>query len=221
MRAVKAVKRQYQARGLKVHHFARREIVIAANESLREHHELITEAAVVVEQWRKEGFFGKRAMRCAPLNTNAQTTKAWSATAFVVRMSWSKWEIEMIVGYARVSTDGQTLDAQHATLTAAGAQRVFAEKVSGAVTDRKAGKGDRCPGHRGCPPCHSSWSLGPLNSRSAQRVGQRSEGRRGVSVVGRYLGRHDNPTRPVDADGTGRVGGVWEGADQGQDRWRP
>jgi DNA invertase Pin-like site-specific DNA recombinase len=44
----------------------------------------------------------------------------------------------MIVGYARVSTDGQTLDAQQAALTAAGAERVFAEKVSGAVTDRKA-----------------------------------------------------------------------------------
>jgi DNA invertase Pin-like site-specific DNA recombinase len=44
----------------------------------------------------------------------------------------------MIVGYARVSTDGQTLDAQHATLIAAGAERVFAEKVSGAVTARKA-----------------------------------------------------------------------------------
>ena len=44
----------------------------------------------------------------------------------------------MIVGYARVSTDGQTLDAQHAALIAAGAERVFAEKVSGAVTDRKA-----------------------------------------------------------------------------------
>src|SRR6516162_9936536 len=44
----------------------------------------------------------------------------------------------MIVGYARVSTDGQTLDAQHAALTAAGAEKVFAEKVSGAVTDRKA-----------------------------------------------------------------------------------
>jgi DNA invertase Pin-like site-specific DNA recombinase len=43
----------------------------------------------------------------------------------------------MIVGYARVSTDGQTLDAQQASLTAAGAERVFAEKVSGAVTDRK------------------------------------------------------------------------------------
>jgi DNA invertase Pin-like site-specific DNA recombinase len=44
----------------------------------------------------------------------------------------------MIVGYARVSTDGQTLDAQQAALTAAGAERVFAEKVSGAVTERKA-----------------------------------------------------------------------------------
>src|SRR5690349_2978113 len=44
----------------------------------------------------------------------------------------------MIVGYARVSTDGQTFDAQQAALTAAGAEKVFAEKVSGAVTERKA-----------------------------------------------------------------------------------
>ena len=44
----------------------------------------------------------------------------------------------MIVGCARVSTDGQTLDAQQASLAAAGAERVFAEKVSGAVSDRKA-----------------------------------------------------------------------------------
>ena len=43
----------------------------------------------------------------------------------------------MIVGYARVSTDGQTLDARRATLKAAGAEKVFAEKVSGAKTDRK------------------------------------------------------------------------------------
>jgi DNA invertase Pin-like site-specific DNA recombinase len=44
----------------------------------------------------------------------------------------------MVVGYARVSTDGQTLDAQQAALAAAGAEKVFAEKISGAVTDRKA-----------------------------------------------------------------------------------
>ena len=44
----------------------------------------------------------------------------------------------MIIGYARVSTDGQTLDAQQSALRAAGADKVFAEKISGAVTDRKA-----------------------------------------------------------------------------------
>jgi DNA invertase Pin-like site-specific DNA recombinase len=44
----------------------------------------------------------------------------------------------MIIAYARVSTDGQTLDAQEAALRGAGAEKVFAEKVSGAVTDRKA-----------------------------------------------------------------------------------
>jgi len=43
-----------------------------------------------------------------------------------------------ILGYARVSTDGQTLDAQEASLRSAGAERIFAEKISGAVTDRKA-----------------------------------------------------------------------------------
>jgi DNA invertase Pin-like site-specific DNA recombinase len=44
----------------------------------------------------------------------------------------------MIVGYARVSTDGQTLDAQQSALRAAGCEKVYSEKISGAVTDRPA-----------------------------------------------------------------------------------
>jgi DNA invertase Pin-like site-specific DNA recombinase len=41
-----------------------------------------------------------------------------------------------VFGYARVSTDGQTLAAQDAELMAAGCAKVYAEKVSGARTDR-------------------------------------------------------------------------------------
>lgn len=37
----------------------------------------------------------------------------------------------MIIGYARVSTDDQNLDSQTDTLSTAGAEKVFADKISG------------------------------------------------------------------------------------------
>ena len=45
----------------------------------------------------------------------------------------------MKLGYARVSTDDQTLDRQRERLREAGCERLFEEKISGARRDRPQG----------------------------------------------------------------------------------
>ena len=41
-----------------------------------------------------------------------------------------------VIGYARVSTDGQSLQSQTEALQGVGASRIYAEKISGAYSDR-------------------------------------------------------------------------------------
>lgn len=78
----------------------------------------------------------------------------------------------MIIGYARVSTDQQELDGQQASLREAGAERIFSEKVSGAVTDRKAlGEGDSCAWPWGYSVGHSPRSARSLNQGPTQHSG--------------------------------------------------
>jgi hypothetical protein len=67
--AEKAVKHQLRAQGLKVHSFAHCEIVTMAKEYLVAHPELIAEAKPIIERWRREGFFGKRAARIVERNS--------------------------------------------------------------------------------------------------------------------------------------------------------
>ena len=71
-----------------------------------------------------------------------------------------------VYGYARVSTDGQSLSAQLAELKAAKCEKIFQEKISGARSDRKQlaklmallAKGDVLV-------CHPARPVGAIDTR--------------------------------------------------------
>jgi DNA invertase Pin-like site-specific DNA recombinase len=112
-------------------------------------------------------------------------------------------------GYARVSTDGQTLAAQDAALRGAGCAKVYAETASGAKTDRAAlrkavaalREGDVLMVTRLDRLARSTRDL--LNK--LDEISKRGAGFK-FQVTGGRLGRHDHPARQAHADGPGRLG---------------
>jgi DNA invertase Pin-like site-specific DNA recombinase len=89
-------------------------------------------------------------------------------------------------GYARVSTDGQTLAAQDAALHAAGCAKVFSEKASGAKTDRaELRKAISRLGDADVLMVTRLDRVGQVDPRPAQHPRRDHQTRRGLQVAGR------------------------------------
>lgn len=93
-------------------------------------------AWIVVRAARRGG-----GMSRAKLDTFARTAdprhyKAYSRALYTCVSPTQKGKLMTVYGYARVSTDGQSLDAQVEALKTSGATRIAQEKASGARTDR-------------------------------------------------------------------------------------
>ena len=106
----------------------------------------------------------------------------------------------MIYGYARVSTDGQSVDAQVRQLRAAGCKTVFREVASGAKTDRD----------------QLRRILDALDPRPVDHVGDDYRQGCRVSLFGRRMGRHHHAPWPLDAHRPWRPGGVRARVDAAQ-----
>jgi predicted site-specific integrase-resolvase len=110
----------------------------------------------------------------------------------------------MIKGYARVSTDGQTLEAQQQALQEAGATRVFAEKQSGIKTDRAALA--RCLASLEPGDTLLVTKLDRLARSTRDLLKRGCEGWGDIPVTRRLLGRHHHAAWPLDGDGAGWIG---------------
>ena len=89
-RARQAVKEQLSKQGLKVSHYAARDITAMACEYFAEHRsELLPPAIETITRWTLAGEFSKRAQRelCANLSSDAQNDKGQSAATSLVQNS--------------------------------------------------------------------------------------------------------------------------------------
>jgi DNA invertase Pin-like site-specific DNA recombinase len=125
----------------------------------------------------------------------------------------------MIYGYARVSTDGQTLDAQQAALRSAGADRVFAEKISGATSDRvQLAKAIAALGEGDCLIVTKLDRLARSTRDLLNTLDAIGKAGAAFKSLGDSWCRHNHTSRQADADGVGRVGRVRASSDPGQDK---
>ena len=110
----------------------------------------------------------------------------------------------MIYGYARVSTDGQSVDAQVRQLTKAGCAKVFRETASGAQIDRAHLR--RALTQLAADDVLMATRLdrlGPLDPRPVEQP-RRDHGPKGrIPLAGRRMGGHHDRTRAAHADRAG------------------
>ncbi len=114
-----------------------------------------------------------------------------------------------MIGYARVSTDGQSVDQQRAALMAAGAVLVAAEQRSGIdPTPECPATRNRLPGARRRSLRHEGGSAGTEPEGFVEYLGRDHSQRRWVQGVGSTCTRHNRPLRQALAwhsGGNGRV----------------
>jgi predicted site-specific integrase-resolvase len=112
------------------------------------------------------------------------------------------------LGYARVSTYGQTLDAQLEQLRAERCGRIYRETVTGAHNDgrellkvlKHLAPGDVVTVTRIDRLARSTFDLFAI-------VKQIVDAKAAIPITGRAVGRHLHQHRALDAGGTRRVGG--------------